>query len=155
MEKNQREFYLRQQLRAIQEELGEVDPQQAETNELRTKIDAAGMPADVKKAADRELDRLSKVPQASPEYSVIRTYLDWLVTLPWNVETTDHIDIKAARVDPRRGSLRSRKNQRPNRRVSGGREAQEEIIGADSLLRWTTRRRQNFVGPFDRARDGA
>ena len=97
MEKNQREFYLRQQLRAIQEELGEVDPQQAETNELRSKIDAAGMPADVKKAADRELDRLSKVPQASPEYSVIRTYLDWLVTLPWNAETADHIDIRAAR----------------------------------------------------------
>jgi ATP-dependent Lon protease len=98
MEKNQREFYLRQQLRAIQEELGEVDPQLAEVNELREKIDAAGMPEDVKKAADRELDRLSKVPQASPEYSVIRTYLDWLVTLPWNNETADHIDIKAARV---------------------------------------------------------
>ncbi len=98
MEKNQREFYLRQQLRAIQEELGEVDPQQAETNELRSKIDGAAMPPDVKKAADRELDRLSKVPQASPEYSVIRTYLDWLVTLPWNAETADHIDIKAARV---------------------------------------------------------
>ncbi len=94
MEKNQREFYLRQQLRAIQEELGEVDPQQAENNELRTKIDEAKMPEDVKKAADRELDRLSKVPQASPEYSVIRTYLDWLVTLPWNAETADHIDIK-------------------------------------------------------------
>jgi ATP-dependent Lon protease len=98
MEKNQREFYLRQQLRAIQEELGEVDPQLAEVNELREKIDAAGMPEDVKKAADRELDRLSKVPQASPEYSVIRTYLDWLVTLPWNSETTDHIDIGQARV---------------------------------------------------------
>jgi ATP-dependent Lon protease len=98
MEKNQREFYLRQQLRAIQEELGEVDPQLAEVNELREKIDAAGMPEDVKKAADRELDRLSKVPQASPEYSVIRTYLDWLVTLPWNSETADHIDIKQARV---------------------------------------------------------
>jgi ATP-dependent Lon protease len=98
MEKNQREFYLRQQLRAIQEELGEVDPQLAEVNELREKIDAAGMPEDVKKAADRELDRLSKVPQASPEYSVIRTYLDWLVTLPWNSETADHIDIKAARL---------------------------------------------------------
>ena len=97
MEKNQREFYLRQQLRAIQEELGEVDPQQAETNELRQKIEAAQMPEDVKKSADRELDRLSKVPQASPEYSVIRTYLDWLVTLPWKSETTDHIDIAAAR----------------------------------------------------------
>jgi ATP-dependent Lon protease len=97
MEKNQREFYLRQQLRAIQEELGEVDPQQAENNELRTKIDGAAMPADVKKAADRELDRLSKVPQASPEYSVIRTYLDWLVTLPWKEETPDHIEIATAR----------------------------------------------------------
>jgi ATP-dependent Lon protease len=97
MEKNQREFYLRQQLRAIQEELGEVDPQLAEVNELRDKILAAKMPEDVKKAADRELDRLSKVPQASPEYSVIRTYLDWLVTLPWDSETADHIDIKEAR----------------------------------------------------------
>ncbi len=97
MEKNQREFYLRQQLRAIQEELGEVDPQQAENNELRAKIDEAKMPEEVKKAAERELDRLSKVPQASPEYSVIRTYLDWLVQLPWENETADHIDIKRAR----------------------------------------------------------
>jgi ATP-dependent Lon protease len=97
MEKNQREFYLRQQLRAIQEELGEVDPQQAENNELRAKIDEAKMPDDAKKAANRELERLSKVPQASPEYSVIRTYLDWLVQLPWSVETPDHIDIKKSR----------------------------------------------------------
>ncbi len=97
MEKNQREFYLRQQLRAIQEELGEVDPQQAETNELRQKIDEAKMPEEAQKAAERELDRLSKVPQASPEYSVIRTYLDWLVQLPWNTETADHIDIRKAR----------------------------------------------------------
>src|SRR5580698_4002363 len=82
MEKNQREFYLRQQMRAIQEELGEVDPQLAEINEMREKVEAAGMPEDVKKAADRELERLIKVPTASPEYSVIRTYLDWLVTLP-------------------------------------------------------------------------
>jgi ATP-dependent Lon protease len=97
MEKNQREFYLRQQLRAIQEELGETDPQQAETNELRKKIDEAEMPEDVKKAADRELDRLAKVPTASPEYSVIRTYLDWLVQLPWNKSTSDQIDISKAR----------------------------------------------------------
>jgi ATP-dependent Lon protease len=97
MEKNQRDFYLRQQLRAIQEELGETDPQQAETNELRKKIDDAKMPEDVKKAADRELDRLIKVPTASPEYSVIRTYLDWLVQLPWSVSTSDQIDIAKAR----------------------------------------------------------
>ncbi len=97
MEKNQREFYLRQQLRAIQEELGETDPQQAETNELRKKIEESGLPEDVRKAADRELDRLSKVPQASPEYSVIRTYLDWIVQLPWAKTTTDAIDIAKAR----------------------------------------------------------
>ncbi len=97
MEKNQREFYLRQQLRAIQEELGEVDPQQAETNELRAKIDEAKMTEEARKTADRELERLSRVPQASPEYSVIRTYLDWLVQLPWSTETTDHIDIDKAR----------------------------------------------------------
>ncbi len=97
MEKNQREFYLRQQLRAIQEELGEVDPQQAETNELRTKIEEAAMPEEARKTADRELERLSRVPQASPEYSVIRTYLDWLVQMPWNKQTTDHIDIEKAR----------------------------------------------------------
>jgi ATP-dependent Lon protease len=97
MEKNQREFYLRQQLRAIQEELGETDPQVAESNELRKKIDEAQMPEEVKKAADRELDRLTKVPTASPEYSVIRTYLDWLVQLPWKNATTDAIEIASAR----------------------------------------------------------
>ncbi len=97
MEKNQREFYLRQQLRAIQDELGETDPQQADVNELRKKIDDAKLPEDAKKAADRELDRLTKVPQASPEYSVIRTYLDWIVQLPWSQTTDDNIDIKKAR----------------------------------------------------------
>ncbi len=97
MEKNQREFYLRQQLRAIQEELGETDPQQAETNELRKKLDEAKLPEDVKKAADRELDRLTKVPTASPEYSVIRTYLDWITQLPWAKSTSDQIDIPQAR----------------------------------------------------------
>lgn len=97
MEKNQREFYLRQQLRAIQEELGEVDPQQAEANELKLKIEQAGMPEEVLKAATRELDRLAKVPQASPEYSIIRTYLDWLVQIPWSVTTPDTVDIPAAR----------------------------------------------------------
>jgi ATP-dependent Lon protease len=97
MEKNQRDFYLRQQMRAIQDELGEGDPQQAEAAELRKKIDEAKMPEDVKKSADRELDRLAKVPQASPEYSVIRTYLDWIVQLPWSVSTSDQIDIARAR----------------------------------------------------------
>jgi ATP-dependent Lon protease len=97
MDKSQREYYLRQQLKAIQEELGETDPAQADVNELREKIEAAKMPEDANKAALRELDRLSKIPSASPEYSVIRTYLDWLVTLPWSVTTEDSLDIQAAR----------------------------------------------------------
>ncbi|MBC5823885.1 MAG: endopeptidase La [Candidatus Eremiobacteraeota bacterium] len=97
MDKNQREYYLRQQLKAIQDELGETDPAQADVNELREKIDAAKMPEDAHKAASRELDRLGKIPSASPEYSVIRTYLDWLVTLPWSVTTEDSLDIGKAR----------------------------------------------------------
>jgi len=97
MDKNQREYYLRQQLKAIQDELGEADPTQADVNELREKIVAAKMPPDAEKAAMRELDRLGKIPSASPEYSVIRTYLDWLVTLPWSVTTEDSLDIGKAR----------------------------------------------------------
>ena len=97
MDKNQREYYLRQQLKAIQDELGESDPTQADVNELREKITGAKMPPDAEKAAMRELDRLGKIPSASPEYSVIRTYLDWLVTLPWSVTTEDSLDIAKAR----------------------------------------------------------
>jgi len=97
MDKSQREYYLRQQLKAIQDELGEADPAQADVNELREKIEAAKMPEDAHKAALRELDRLGKIPSASPEYSVIRTYLDWLVTLPWSVTTEDSLDIQKAR----------------------------------------------------------
>jgi len=97
MDKNQREYYLRQQLKAIQDELGESDPTQADVNELREKIAAAKMTPDAEKAALRELDRLGKIPSASPEYSVIRTYLDWLVTLPWSATTEDSLDIDKAR----------------------------------------------------------
>jgi len=97
MDKSQREYYLRQQLKAIQDELGESDPAQADVNELRQKIEAAKMPEDANKAAMRELDRLGKIPSASPEYSVIRTYLDWLVTLPWSLTTEDSLDIEKAR----------------------------------------------------------
>jgi ATP-dependent Lon protease len=97
MDKNQREYYLRQQLKAIQDELGETDPTTADVNELREKIEAAKMPAEANKAALRELDRLGKIPSASPEYSVIRTYLDWLVALPWSVTTQDSLDIGKAR----------------------------------------------------------
>ena len=92
--KNQREYLLREQLKAIQKELGETDDQTKEIEELREKIDAAGMPEPVKKEAVRELDRLAKMPVAAAEYTVSRTYLDWLIALPWDTRTDDVVDLK-------------------------------------------------------------
>jgi ATP-dependent Lon protease len=92
--KNQREYFLREQLKAIQKELGEGDEQAKEIEELRTKIESIGMPDLVKKEALRELDRLSKMPVAAAEYTVSRTYLDWVVALPWSKRTEDSIDLK-------------------------------------------------------------
>jgi ATP-dependent Lon protease len=92
--KNQREYFLREQLKAIQKELGEGDEQAKEIEELRNKIDAAGMPETVKKEALRELDRLSKMPVAAAEYTVSRTYLDWLIALPWAKRTDEVIDLR-------------------------------------------------------------
>jgi len=92
--KNQREYFLREQLKAIQKELGEGDDQAREIDELRTKVDAAGMPEAVKKEALRELDRLSKMPVAAAEYTVSRTYMDWIVALPWAKRTEDSIDLR-------------------------------------------------------------
>jgi ATP-dependent Lon protease len=97
MEKTQREYFLREQLKAIQRELGEADEQQMEVEEFRQKIDEAGMPEEAEKEARRELDRLSKLPTAAAEYSVIRTYLDWLTSLPWSIGTEDDLNITHAR----------------------------------------------------------
>ncbi len=97
MEKVQREYYLREQLKAIQRELGEEDEQAVEARELAAKIEAAGMPEEARKEAQRELDRLTKLPAASAEYGVIRTYLNWLVDLPWQKLTPDKLDMAEAR----------------------------------------------------------
>jgi ATP-dependent Lon protease len=91
--RNQREYFLREQLKAIQKELGEGDDQTKEIEELREKIDASGMPDGVRKEALRELDRLSRMPVAAAEYTVSRTYLDWLVMLPWQKQTEEVIDL--------------------------------------------------------------
>ena len=97
MDKSQREYFLRQQLKAIQEELGEADEQQAEIAELRAQVEEANLPEEADKQARRELDRLSKLPPAAAEYGVIRTYLEWILSLPWNETTDDDLDLKAAR----------------------------------------------------------
>ena len=96
MDKTQREYILREQLKAIQRELGEDDPQQAEVSELREKVEQAGMPEEIKTRALKEVDRMSRIPSASPEVGVIRTYVDWLISLPWNVTTDDRLDLKEA-----------------------------------------------------------
>jgi ATP-dependent Lon protease len=95
--RSQREYYLREQLKAIQKELGQTDERTQELDDLRKKIEAAGMTEEAKKEALRELDRLSKMPPAAAEYTVARTYLDWLLALPWTKQTTDNLDIAEAR----------------------------------------------------------
>jgi ATP-dependent Lon protease len=97
MDKAQREFVLRQQLKAIQEELGERDPAEAETDELREQLAEIELPEGVRKQADRELSRLEKLPQAAAEHGVIRTYLEWIASLPWDKRTEDNLDLDHAR----------------------------------------------------------
>ncbi len=91
--RSQREYYLREQLKAIQKELGEGDDRTREIDELREKIEASGMPEEAAKEANRELERLQRMPTAAPEYTVARTYIDWLVALPWANATTDNLDL--------------------------------------------------------------
>ena len=97
LNKNQKEFYLRQQMRAIQKELGEGDPRSGEIEELRKKIEDAQMPEEARKAAENELERLRIIPPESAEHSMVRTYLEWLVNLPWSSSTEDNLDIPHAR----------------------------------------------------------
>jgi ATP-dependent Lon protease len=97
MDRTQREFILRQQLKAIQEELGEFDESAAEANELREQLAAINLPEDVRKQADRELGRLENLPTAAAEHGVIRTYLEWIASLPWDTSTEDNLDLEHAR----------------------------------------------------------
>ncbi|HWK26016.1 MAG TPA: endopeptidase La [Solirubrobacter sp.] len=97
MEASQREYVLRQQLKAIQDELGEKDPAEAEVDDLRAQLSELDLPADVRTQTDRELGRLEKLPQAAAEHGVIRTYLEWIASLPWGVRTDDNLDLAHAR----------------------------------------------------------
>jgi len=96
VDKSQREYFLREQLRAIQKELGESDSQGRETAKLRDKIAAAGLPAEVLTKAEEELERLSAMPTMSPEVGMVRSYLEWIAALPWSKATTDQLDVERA-----------------------------------------------------------
>ncbi len=95
--KSQREYFLREQIKAIRTELGEEDPQASDPDGIARRLGEAGLPAEARAVADKELKRLLSVPQQSPEHGVIRTYLDWLAELPWKKETEDHLDLARAR----------------------------------------------------------
>jgi len=97
VDRTQREFYLREQLKAIREELGEVDDATAEADELRGRLDALPLPEEVREAANRELGRLERLPPGAPEHGVIRNYLDWIGSMPWGVRTEDNLDLAHAR----------------------------------------------------------
>ncbi len=96
MDKSQKEYYLRQQLKAIKEELGEQDETQVEIEEYRAKIEEKNLPSEARKEAERELDRLARMHPSSAEYTVASTYLDWITALPWHDSTPDNVDIKKA-----------------------------------------------------------
>jgi ATP-dependent Lon protease len=96
IDKNQREYHLREQLKAIQRELGELEPEEALASEMRRKVEDAGMPPETKARALTEVERLAQIPSMSPELAVLRNYLDWLVALPWSNETPDNLDLDVA-----------------------------------------------------------
>ena len=96
LDKSQREYFLREQMKAIQRELGETDPAARDAYDMRERIAAAGMPEAVAKKAEDELRRMEQIPSSSPEVGIIRTYLEWLVTVPWNKTTDDHLDLTDA-----------------------------------------------------------
>ncbi|TAK56962.1 MAG: endopeptidase La, partial [Dehalococcoidia bacterium] len=96
LDKSQREYFLREQMKAIQRELGETDPAARDANDMRQRIVAAGMPEAVTKKADEELRRMEQIPSASPEVGIIRAYLEWLVSVPWTAATVDKLDLRDA-----------------------------------------------------------
>ncbi|MBC7238655.1 MAG: AAA family ATPase, partial [Chloroflexi bacterium] len=96
IDKSQREYFLREQMRAIQNELGETDPHTQDVNELRARLEEAKLPEEVRKRAEKELHRLESMPSMAPETGIIRTYIDWILSLPWGIYTTDNLDIARA-----------------------------------------------------------
>ncbi len=156
LDSRNREVLLREQMAAIQRQLGEADEgKSAEIAELEKAIASAHMPKEVEDQARKELRRLQRMPEAAGEYGMVRTYLDWLVDLPWALPEEPPIDIAAARRILDEDHFGSGKDQAPNHRISGGSEACAGQQGADPVLRRTSRRRQDLARSVDRQGHGS
>ena len=153
MEKSQREYYLNEQMKAIQKELGEMEDAPNELAELEQRIKAAGMPKDAKEKATSELDKLKLMSPMSAEATVVRNYIDWLVKVPWRKRTKVHQDLARRRARARGRPLRAREGQGTHPRVSRGAAAREGAQGSDPVPRRSPGRRQDVARPEHRARD--
>ena len=150
-----REQMLRSRMREIQSELGEADPGIREVDEIREKLDEIDLPEEAREQAERELKRLSSLPQHAPDRHLIRTYLDWITDLPWDRETEDRPRSGPRSPSPRRRPPRSREGQRPHPRIPFRTKTRAGRQSADSLLRRAAWRGEDFAWPIDRARHGA
>ena len=150
--KSQREYYLREQLKAIQKELGETNGSAKDLEALQKAIHEAGLSEEAQKEATVELKRLVYISPASPEYAVIKTYLDWLVSLPWRKFSDIQIDIGYAAQYPRSRPPRTGKNQEAHFGVSRRHEAQTQWQSSHSLLCWPARCWQDLFGKVHRRR---
>ena len=151
MERAQKEYYLNEKIKAIQKELGRGE--KSEFDELKKKIDAAGMPKEVRDKAMQELKKLEAMPPMSAESTVSRNYLDWLLAVPWKKKSKEIRNISRAREGPQRGSLWSGEDQGAHPRIPGGAAAGQEPEGLDSLLRWASGRGQDVSRDVDRQGD--
>ena len=147
MEKSQREYYLNEQMKAIQKELGELDDAPNEIGELEKRIKAAGMPKEAREKANSELAKLKLMSPMSAEATVVRNYIDWLVKSPWKKRSKVHLDIAAAEKGARSRSLWPGEGQRAHRRIPGRATARQEPARPDSVSGRSARRRQDLLGP--------
>ena len=154
MEKTQREYYLNEQMKAIQKELGDEEGKD-ELAELEDKIKRTKLSKEAREKATHELKKLRQMSPMSAEATVVRNYLDWLLSIPWNKKTKVKKDSQACAGDPGRRSLRTGEGQGADRRVSGGATARQQADWTDSLSRRPARRRQDLAWQIDCAGDRA
>ena len=154
VQQSQRDYYLREQLKAIQKELGEQDENQRETEDLRQKIDAAGMPEEVKKEALKELTRLSRMSPMAADYSLTRNYIEWLAMLALVEKLRLQSRHQQGPRDPRRGPLRAQEGQGTHPRLPQRPRAEAGHERSDPVLRRAARRRQDQPRPLHRPRPG-